>query len=65
MKFNLDLKQSGMAEKLVKIIKLTKSVVEVLVLSFSYKRLDDLNISKGKILTSGSFQRMLLISFCK
>ena len=41
MKFNLDLKQSGMAEKLVKIINLTKSVDRVLVSSFSYKRLDE------------------------
>ena len=64
MKFNLDLKQSGMAEKLVKIIKLTKSVDRVLVSSFSYKRLDEfLNISKGKVLTSGSFRENAVAKF--
>lgn len=64
MKFNLDLKQSGMAEKLVKIINLTKSVDRVLVSSFSYKRLDEfLNISNGKVLTSGSFRENAVAKF--
>ncbi len=39
MKFNLDLKQGGMTEKILKIIKSTKSTDRVLVSSFSYKRL--------------------------
>ncbi|MEC7925938.1 MAG: glycerophosphodiester phosphodiesterase family protein, partial [Actinomycetota bacterium] len=41
LKFNLDLKQGGMAEKVVKIIKSTKSIERVLVSSFSYRRLDE------------------------
>ena len=64
MKFNLDLKQGGMADKILKIIKSTKSIDRVLVSSFSYKRLDEfLDVSKGKILTSGSFRENALAKF--
>ena len=64
MKFNLDLKQGGMADKILKIIMSTKSAERVLVSSFSYKRLDEfLEVSRGKILTSGSFRENALAKF--
>ena len=64
IKFNLDLKQGGMTDKILKIIKSTKSIDRVLVSSFSYKRLDEfLEASKGKILTSGSFRENALAKF--
>ncbi len=66
LKFNLDLKQGGMAEKVVKIIKSTKSIERVLVSSFSYRRLDEfLEASEGKILTSGSFRENAIAKFLK
>ena len=66
LKFNLDLKQGGMAEKVVKIIKSTKSIERVLVSSFSYRRLDEfLEASQGKILTSGSFRENAIAKFLK
>jgi len=64
IKFNLDLKQGGMTDKILKIIKSTKSIDRVLVSSFSYKRLDEfLEASKGKILTSGSFRENAIAKF--
>ncbi len=66
LKFNLDLKQGGMAEKVVKIIKSTKSIERVLVSSFSYRRLDEfLETSQGNILTSGSFRENAIAKFPK
>ena len=62
--FNLDLKQGGMAEKVYKIIKETKSEERTLVSSFSPLRLDNFyRISKGEILTSGSFRENVIARF--
>ena len=55
-----------MAEKVVKIIKSTKSIERVLISSFSYRRLDEfLEASQGKILTSGSFRENAIAKFLK
>jgi len=57
IKLNLDLKESGLAKKVVEIINSFKAERRVLVSSFSAKRLDEfIKVSKGKILTSGSFR---------
>ena len=53
LKFNLDLKQTGMAKKVVEIINSLNAKERVLVSSFRPKRLDEfLNLSKGEILKS-------------
>ena len=62
--FNLDLKQPGMAEKVFKVIKNTKSEDRTLVSSFSPIRLDEfIEISNGEILTSGSFRENLIARY--
>ena len=62
LKFNLDLKQKGMAKKVVEIINSLNE--RVLVSSFSPKRLDEfLNESKGDILTSGTFRENAIARF--
>lgn len=66
LKFNLDLKQAGMAEKLFKILKKTNSLNRVLVSSFSPKRLDEFRkVSKGQVLTSGSFRENFIAKFTR
>ena len=64
LKFNLDLKQTGMAKKVVEIINSLNAKERVLVSSFSPKRLDEfLNVSKGEILTSGTFRENAIARF--
>ena len=64
LKFNLDLKQTGMAKKVVDIINSLNANERVLVSSFSPKRLDEfLNESKGDILTSGTFRENAIARF--
>ena len=64
LKFNLDLKQTGMAKKVVEIINSLNAKERVLVSSFSPKRLDEfLNVSKGEILTSGTFRENAIAHF--
>ena len=64
LKFNLDLKQTGMAKKVVEIINSLNAEERVLVSSFSPKRLDEfLRESKGKILTSGTFRENVIARF--
>ncbi len=64
LKFNLDLKQSGMDKKVTDIIFSLKAESRVLVSSFSPKRLDNfIKVSKGRILTSGSFRENLVARF--
>ena len=66
LKFNLDLKQAGIAEKVFKLLKNTNSQNRVLVSSFSPKRLDEFrSISKGEVLTSGSFRENYLARYTK
>ena len=62
--FNLDLKESGMAEKVYKIIKETKAEDRTLVSSFSPSRLDEfIKVSNGEILTSGSFRENVIARY--
>ena len=64
MKFNLDLKQSGMARQIAEIIYSLKAEKRVLVSSFSPKRLDEfLNVTKGNILSSGTFRENAIAKF--
>ena len=64
LKFNLDLKQTGMAKKVVEIINSLNAKERVLVSSFSPKRLDEFLIeSRGDILTSGSFRENAIARF--
>ena len=62
--FNLDLKESGMAKKVYRIIKETKAENRTLVSSFSPLRLDEfIKISKGEIFTSGSFRENVIARY--
>lgn len=64
MKFNLDLKQSGMAKQIAEIIYSLKAEKRVLVSSFSPRRLDEfLKVTKGKILSSGTFRENAIAKF--
>ena len=64
MKFNLDLKQSGMARQIAEIIYSLKAEKRVLVSSFSPRRLDEfLNVTKGNILSSGTFRENAIAKF--
>ena len=63
-KFNLDLKQSGMATHVAEIIFSLKAEKRVLVSSFSPRRLDEfINVTKGKILSSGTFRENAIAKF--
>jgi len=62
--FNLDLKESGMAKKVYKIIKESKAEDRTLVSSFSPSRLDEfIKVSNGEILTSGSFRENVIARY--
>jgi glycerophosphoryl diester phosphodiesterase len=64
LKFNLDLKQSGMATHVAEIIFSLKAEKRVLVSSFSPRRLDEfINVTKGKILSSGTFRENAIAKF--
>lgn len=64
LKFNLDLKQSGMAAHVAEIIFSLKAEKRVLVSSFSPRRLDEfLNVTKGKIISSGTFRENAIAKF--
>ena len=64
LKFNLDLKQSGMATHVAEIIFSLKAEKRVLVSSFSPRRLDEfVNATKGKILSSGTFRENAIAKF--
>jgi len=64
MKFNLDLKQSGMAKQIAEIIYSLKAEKRVLVSSFSPRRLDEfLKVTKGKILSSGTLRENAIAKF--
>ena len=64
LKFNLDLKQTGMAKKVVEIINSLNAKERVLVSSFSPKRLDEfLNVSQRERLTSGTFRENAIARF--
>ena len=64
LKFNLDLKQAGMAKKVVEIINSLNAKERVLVSSFSPRRLDEfLRESNGEILSSGTFRENAIARF--
>ena len=64
LKFNLDLKETGLAKKVVEIINSLNAKERVLVSSFSPRRLDEfLRESNGEILTSGTFRENAIARF--
>lgn len=64
LKFNLDLKETGLAKKVVEIVLSLNAQNRVLVSSFSPSRLDEfLFESKGQIATSGTFRENAIARF--
>ena len=64
LKFNLDLKETGLAKKVVEIVLSLNAQNRVLVSSFSPSRLDEfLHESKGQIATSGTFRENAIARF--
>lgn len=64
LKFNLDLKETGLAKKVVEIILSLNAQNRVLVSSFSPSRLDEFLLeSKGQIATSGTFRENAIARF--
>jgi len=64
LKFNLDLKETGLAKKVVEIVLSLNAQNRVLVSSFSPSRLDEFLIeSKGEISTSGTFRENAIARF--
>jgi len=64
LKFNLDLKETGLAKKVVEIVLSLNAQNRVLVSSFSPSRLDEFLLeSKGQIATSGTFRENAIARF--
>jgi len=64
LKFNLDLKETGLAKKVVEIVLSLNAQNRVLVSSFSPSRLDEFLLeSKGQIATSGTFRENAIAKF--
>ncbi len=64
LKFNLDLKETGLAKKVVEIVLSLNAQNRVLVSSFSPSRLDEFLLeSNGQIVTSGTFRENAIARF--
>ena len=64
LKFNLDLKETGLAKKVVEIVFSLNAQNRVLVSSFNPSRLDEFLLeSKGQIATSGTFRENAIARF--